>query len=191
MRFMCCSTSGLFVYRYLLSGDCKRPYRRRSASARYSHLGLCEFLSARKCSMDTLLKGRHRMAGINLCRIILTKTCGQDLHCVWPYTTLAGGEVAVGILVACVPTFGPVFHPQRFGHRAIVRRREDSRKDLLAARGRPPSRNLLTVSDATMSMSDQEPSRTQSDIDVSLTNTSESKQGSPVHAVELHTIGGL
>lgn len=77
------------------------------------------------------------MAGINLSRIIVIKMCGEDLYCFLPFTTLAGGEVAAGILVACVPTLAPVFHPERFRYRAVARRqRENSRQELLTARGR-------------------------------------------------------
>ena len=99
------------------------------------------------------------MAGINLSRIIVAKKCGEDFYCFLPFTTLSGGEVAVGILVACVPTLAPVFHPERFGRRAVARRqRENTREHPLTGRGRQPSRNLLSVSDSTMS--DKESSRT-------------------------------
>ena len=90
------------------------------------------------------------MAGINVSRIIVAKKCGEDFYCFLPFTTLSGGEVAVGILVACVPTLAPVFHPERFGRRAVARRQREDSQHLIAGRSRQPSHNLPPASDPTL-----------------------------------------
>ena len=90
------------------------------------------------------------MAGKYLSRIIVFQKRGEDFYCILPFTTLAGSEVTVGILVACVPTLMPIFHPERFERRAVARRQRGvSCQYPLAADDRQPSHNLLPVSDPT------------------------------------------
>ena len=56
-----------------------------------------------------------RIAGLNLGRLLQTIRCDQVnfTQCVLPAYMIVTGEMAVGILVTCVPTFGPVFFPGR------------------------------------------------------------------------------
>ncbi|TGO47636.1 hypothetical protein BCON_0269g00020 [Botryotinia convoluta] len=55
------------------------------------------------------------IAGLNLGRLLQTLRCDQAnfTHCVLPAYMIVVGEMSVGIMVACVPTFGPVFFPSR------------------------------------------------------------------------------
>ncbi|KAB8294167.1 hypothetical protein EYC80_009607 [Monilinia laxa] len=55
------------------------------------------------------------IAGLNLGRLIQTLRCDQAnfTYCVLPAYMIVVGEMSVGIMVACVPTFGPVFFPSR------------------------------------------------------------------------------
>ncbi|KAI4219074.1 MAG: hypothetical protein L6R36_008579 [Xanthoria steineri] len=55
-------------------------------------------------------------AGINLGRLIQSIICNEAdaTYCFEDSALLVMGEMSSGILVACVPTMGPVFFPNRF-----------------------------------------------------------------------------
>ncbi|KAL1970675.1 hypothetical protein VTN77DRAFT_4319 [Rasamsonia byssochlamydoides] len=59
------------------------------------------------------------ISGINLARIIKVLDCSllDFTYCTADSAILTVAEMAVGIVVACVPTLGPVFYPHRHGSR--------------------------------------------------------------------------
>ena len=65
----------------------------------------------------------YRIAGINLGRLIWTIQCnaGDFTYCLLGSSMLVVGEMSTGVIVACVPTLGPVFSPSRFEPSAKAR----------------------------------------------------------------------
>ena len=64
----------------------------------------------------TLSDSQHSIAGINLGRIFKVLDCSLEdfTYCTRDSAILTVAEMAVGIIVACIPTLGPVFFPRRF-----------------------------------------------------------------------------
>ncbi|ROW00960.1 hypothetical protein VSDG_02824 [Cytospora chrysosperma] len=78
-------------------------------------------------------------AGVNLGRLIQILDCPfatDEVYCLWALTILALAEMTGGILVACIPTLGP-----------LLRRRfmEKSSKTNLGGPGDRDGRALLTI----------------------------------------------
>ena len=61
----------------------------------------------------------YSICGFNIGRIIATKFPVEDFTYFAPWGIIFSmGEILTGIMVACVPTLGPVFFPQRYKRRA-------------------------------------------------------------------------
>lgn len=87
----------------------------------------------------------HRTAGINLARIVQTKMCPSHdpIYCVRDSSILIMAEMTAGILVACVPTFGPLIF-----RRAHISTRPHDRPTIGSVRIRP---RRLSKSDSLLS----------------------------------------
>jgi hypothetical protein len=63
-----------------------------------------------------ILMFNYSTAGINLGRLVQTFKCSPDVdfsYCAMDSSILVLGEMTGGILLACVPTYGPLFFPDR------------------------------------------------------------------------------
>lgn len=81
----------------------------------------------------------HSTAGVNLGRLIQILDCPfetDEVYCLWALTILALAEMTGGILVACVPTLGPLLRR---------RYREKSSKTNLGGPRNHEGRALLTI----------------------------------------------
>ncbi|KAL9132936.1 MAG: hypothetical protein Q9175_005892, partial [Cornicularia normoerica] len=108
------------------------------------------------------------IAGINLGRIILIVQCHEKgfTYCFLGSAAMIYiGEMSTGILVACVPTLGPVFFPSRFGPSAKARHQyKHTRRTPLpnGSSGRNPLRGPVSGA------SDERPFATLEEDDVEL-----------------------
>ena len=123
----------------------------------------------------------HRIAGINLGRLVQTIRCDETdfTYCLLGSSMIVTGEMSTGILVACVPTLGPVFFPSRFGSSAKARHQfEDGRKAPLYNRpsGRKPLRGPASGE------SDERPFTTLEEDDVELKAVLKGGNSYHVHA---------
>lgn len=82
------------------------------------------------------------IAGINLGRLVQTLQCDEKdfTYCLRGSSMLCVGEMSSGILVACVPSLGPVFFPDRFGPKAKPRYRYNN-SDKRPLHNAPAGRN--------------------------------------------------
>ena len=73
--------------------------------------------------MHIQLLTASRTAGLNLGRIIQTKLCPADdlVYCLRDSSIFIMAEMTAGILVSCVPTFGPLLFRRRNVHPAQPR----------------------------------------------------------------------
>ena len=103
------------------------------------------------------------MAVIDIGRIMVHIRCDQrGPMCLLPRSILASGEVAIGILVACVSTFGPLLNPQKFRPDARARRQlELSQQEFLQSRSRSSGREFHAKKVSTTSDVDIAPTMTQ------------------------------
>lgn len=126
--------------------------------------------------------GLHRrIAGINLGRIIQLLQCNEKgfTYCFLESAMIYIGEMSAGILVACVPTLGPVFFPSRFGPSAKARHQyKHTRRAPLpnGSSGRNPLRGPVSGA------SDERPFATLEEDDVELTAALKVGNGYQVHA---------
>jgi hypothetical protein len=88
----------------------------------------------------------HRIAGLNLARLLQTLRCDQKnfTFCVLPAYMIVVGEMSVGVIVACVPTFGPVFFPSRV-RKNTGYRKPTSVEKLTQSFGRSSNRKQLSL----------------------------------------------
>lgn len=110
-----------------------------------------------------------RNAGINLGRFIQTIQCPEDFtYCFLGSAMLVVAEMSTGILVACVPTLGPIFFSNRF--RANIKARyqfSHLRKNRRTAL-RNGSTVLTTLGDPASDVFDERPSTTLDEPEVEL-----------------------
>jgi hypothetical protein len=153
-----------------LFGNCRCQNKRRSVLALPSLSASRKFglLVVNKSETEIVTNRLHnRIAGINLGRLIQTIQCNEEdfTYCFIGSSMIVVGEMSTGILVACVPTLGPVFFPTRLGPSANARYQyKDSRRTPLhnGASGRTPFRG--SASD----VSDERPFTTLEEGDIQL-----------------------
>ena len=116
-------------------------------------------------------RAEHSIAGINLARLIQTSTCDEkDIsYCLLASSMILVGEMSMGIVVACIPTLGPILNPSRFSpsskgnYQYRDRRLTSSKKKLSGQTG-----DQVSASD----ISDERPFRVLEDSGIELDDAS-------------------